>query len=100
MDECLIALLASGVRLSMAEAKITPKEVVSAIGAAILLVLTSAPLLAELGHSSGVRTFTSMWLAFFSRDILIIAMLVKDHVTKDPIGALREFLNWRNNRDG
>lgn len=99
MEESLIALLASGVRLSLAEARLTAKEVVSAVGASLLLVAASVPLLIELGLSDGTRLLTSTGLSFFSRDILLILITLKDQISRDPLGFIRDYLNWRNDRN-
>lgn len=99
MEESLIALLASGVRLSLTEARLTAKEVVSAVGASLLLVISSLPLLYELGISEGVRLLTITGLSFFSRDILLILLAFKDQVKRDPMKFFRDYLNWRNDKN-
>ena len=99
MEESLIALLASGVRLSLAEARLTAKEVVSAVGASLLLVISSIPLLYELGLSEGVRLLIITGVSFFSRDILLILLAFKDQVKRDPMKFIRDYLNWRNDKN-
>ena len=95
----VIAVLAAGARLSVGEAAVTPKEVVSTILVAIFVAVVTYPYLLDLELSPGPRVLAVAFLTFLSKDILSILIVLQRQVRQDPLGIVREFLNWRNSKD-
>lgn len=95
----VIAVLAAGARLSVGEVAVTPREVVSTILVAIFMAVVTYPYLLDLELSSGPRVLAIALLTFLAKDILTILLVMQKQIRKDPLGAVREFLNWRNNKD-
>ena len=99
IEVVVMAMLASGVRVSLSEDKVLTRDIISSLGAALFLAITSHPAMAESDLSTGKQTLIISGVAFFSRDILMILIALKDQVAKDPLGILRDYLNWRRNKN-
>ena len=95
----VIAVLAAGARLSIAGGDITLREAVSSLIIAVFMAVAIYPYLleTELGH--GQRILAIALCTFMSRDLLNILIVLQQQIKRDPLGIVREFLNWRKSKD-
>ena len=95
----IVALLAAGARVGVAEAEFSLAQAGTTLVTAAFLAAATHPLLVERGYSEGVITLSVAALTFFSRDILDILLVLKKQVREDPLGLLRDYLNMRKSKD-
>lgn len=95
----VIAILAAGARIGMAEARLGMRGVCSTLSTAAFLAISTYPYLLESSLSDGSRTIAVAALSFFSRDLLDILLVLKRQIREDPLGLLRDYLNWRKGKD-
>lgn len=95
----VIAVLAAGARLSIADADITLREAVSSLIIAVFMAVAIYPYLLETGLGDGQRVLAIALCTFMSRDLLNILIVLQHQIKRDPLGIVREFLNWRKSKD-
>lgn len=95
----VLSALAAGARISMAETEQTPKGICASIITALFLTVATYPYLVELELTQGARDLISATIAFFSRDLLEVGIVLKRQIKEDPLGIIRDFLNWRKSKD-
>lgn len=95
----VIAVLAAGARLSIADADITLREAVSSLIIAVFMAVAIYPYLLETRLGDGQRVLTIALCTFMSRDLLNILIVLQQQIKRDPLGIVREFLNWRKSKD-
>lgn len=95
----VVALLAAGARIGMAEARLGMRGVCSTLMTAAFLAISTFPYLLESSLTPGARTLAVAAVSFFSRDLLDIMLVLRRQVREDPLGLLRDFLNWRRGKD-
>ena len=95
----VIAVLAAGARLSIADEDITLREAVSSLIIAVFMAVAIYPYLLETGLGHGQRVLTIALCTFMSRDLLNILIVLQHQIKRDPLGIVREFLNWRKSKN-
>lgn len=95
----VIAVLAAGARLSIADENITIREAVSSLIIAVFTAVAIYPYLLETGLEDGQRVLAIALSTFMSRDLLNILIVMQQQIKRDPLGIVREFLNWRKSKD-
>lgn len=95
----VIAVLAAGARLSIADGDITIREAVSSLIIAVFMAVAIYPYLLETGLGDGQRVLAIALSTFMSRDLLNILIVMQQQIKRDPLGIVREFLNWRKSKN-
>lgn len=95
----VIAVLAAGARLSIADEDITLREAVSSLIIAMFMAVAIYPYLLETGLGDGQRVLVIALCTFASRDLLNMLIVLQQQIKRDPLGIVREFLNWRKSKD-
>lgn len=67
---------------------------------AVFLTSVSYPYIMEQEFSDGAKRLIVATVAFLARDLLDIILILKTQISQDPLGILRDFLNWRKKNDG
>ena len=93
-----LCLLAGGTRIFLAVEPPTVKGIIGTILAAIFMAAILYPFLDDEDYGKGFVTLLVAVGSFTARDILMKLPILVHLLSKDPVGVLREYLNWRANR--
>jgi len=91
----VLFLLAAGARIFIASEPLTYKGILGQIFYTFFVGFVAYPYLANEVEAKGLITLMLAIGCFAARDILEIVLVLFKQVKNDPLGIVREFLNWR-----
>lgn len=94
----ILCLLAGGVRVALDVEPYTVKGIMGIISSSVLLALIVHPLLTDEEYSKGLVTLLVALGSFAAKDIFNVIQQLFQQIKKDPLGLVREYLNWRHSK--
>ncbi len=91
----LICVLAGGTRVLVSTEVVSIWNILGTVVSAVLLALVLHPMLTDAEYSNGLITFLVAMGSFVAKDFLTLLPVLMAQIKKDPLGLLREYLNFR-----
>lgn len=95
----VLAILAAGARFFLASELPSLWGILSAVVLALFITAAIHPMLEDKEYSKGLVTLLIALGSFLARDILEIVIKLLQQIKADPLAMVREYLNWRKEKD-